>query len=502
MIALRVPGLLLALIFQTSAAALLRRGRLVAANRSLFDPALQHLLKPNHGLNSSTPPLFRFSASNSTSVSADEMAKRCHVSNDAVLARRSCMKAGTLNYPLNPCRTVEEPSVAKAYMIYRPVYTSKGPGWDCNVTAIQASHCHKGLSKEGDTECPVTSFDGFNKRVKAESPAYHDNETFIPTGENLKDPWSGMAIPPRNETNCGLLLTLTGTDEPSEAMKVQLQLAELTVCNYLHRFGFLMPNCDSKTVNETVAARNIENSKTTPPRKAPCEIRLHVPIPENETEVQDLSLVMALVAFSEVCKFGGATWWKDRPHYKASPSCEINHGGQPLLARLTYVGKDNFELCPWLQGPGDRDDWIECADRSFCNGDWHGWDCCAEHGGRVRCPKNYRFMCESATCGGRVYSGGLPGDPGQENCCLHSCELHGGWRGCPYTTMVAPLANPPDFESKVARAYNLGFNGVLLSILSLPDVNKMRFMFPSVVRSNFFTTYCVDFECVVNEMVR
>jgi hypothetical protein len=386
-------------------------------------------------------------------------------------------------------------------MIYRPKSESKGPGWDCNVTAIQASHCHKGLSKSGDTECPVTNFDGFNKRVKAESPAYHDNSTFLPTGADLKDPWSKSAIPSRADRNCGLLLTLTGTEEPSEALQIQLQLAEITVCDYLDRHGLLLPNCDSKTVNETVAARNVENSKETPQPRANCEIRLHIPIPESETEVEDLSLTMALVAFSELCTFGSTMWWKAKPGYKTSPGCQISHGNGPLLAKLGYVGKDNFQMCPWLQGPIDKDDIMWCADGSKCNGEWHGWDCCADHGGRVRCPKNYRFMCEAKTCGGRLHQGGLPGDPGEEHCCLHSCEIHGGWRGCPFTTMVIPL-NDDVFEDKVERSYNLGFPGVMTSILALQTVPKMRFMRPKTVRSNFYPNYCMDFECVVNEMVR
>jgi len=286
-------------------------------------------------------------------------------------------------------------------------------------------------------------------------------------------------------------------------MKVQLTLAEIAVCEYLAAQNLPMPNCDSKTVNETVTARNVANSLATPPRKANCEIRLHVPTPESETEVQDLSLAMALAAFSEVCTFAATTWWKDHPGYKTSPSCTINHGAQPILARLSYVGKDNYQMnCPWLQGPGEKDDVLECADGTTCNGEWHGWECCASHGGRVRCPKNYRFMCESATCGGQVYSGHMPGDGGEENCCLHDCSLHGGWRPCPYTTMVTPLAAPADFEAKVERVYNLGFSGMLTSILSLPHVSKMRFMHPMVVRQNFFQTYCLDFGCVVREMVR
>lgn len=410
------------------------------------------------------------------------------------------MKAGVLNYPSQPCKTIEQPSVGKAYLIYRPAYDTKGPGWDCNVTAVQASNCHTGISASGHTECPVTSFDGFHARVKAESPAYHDNATepFTPT----EDPWSKMTIPAKNETDCGLLITLTGSEKPSEAVAVQVRLAEITVCDYLARHGLPLPNCDSKTVNETIAARNVQNSLVTPARKANCEIRLHVPIPENEAEIPDLSLAMALAAFSEVCTFGGAQWWKDHPGYKTSPSCEVNHGQSPLLARLAYVGKNNFEMCPWLQGPGDEDDWMECADGSKCNGEWHGWECCAAHGGRVRCPKNYRFMCEAHNCGGRIHTGGLPGDPGEENCCLHDCSLHGGWRTCPFTTLVAPLSVPAEFESKAERAYNLGFPGVMISILALQDLHKMKFMRPAVVKQNFFPTYCLDFECVVNEYVR
>jgi hypothetical protein len=42
----------------------------------------------------------------------------------------------------------------------------------------------------------------------------------------------------------------------------------------------------------------------------------------------------------------------------------------------------------------------------------------------------------------------------------------------------------------------------LISVLALADLGKMRFMQPVVVRQNFFPTFCLDFECVVNEYVR
>ena len=51
--------------------------------------------------------------------------------------------------------------------------------------------------------------------------------------------------------------------------------------------------------------------------------------------------------------------------------------------------------------------------------DW-SWYCCRYKGGRAVCPKNYKYMCASKTCG-----------DGTEHCCEEYCtEEFGGDREC------------------------------------------------------------------------
>lgn len=86
---------------------------------------------------------------------------------------------------------------------------------------------------------------------------------------------------------------------------------------------------------------------------------------------------------------------------------------------------------------------LECSDGTTCT----GWSCCAEHGGRARCPPNKPLMCNGRTCGGDDY------------CCKETCEAHEGLRRCPGAgtlPAILMLGNSYTF-------YNGGVDGVLRS---------------------------------------
>ena len=78
----------------------------------------------------------------------------------------------------------------------------------------------------------------------------------------------------------------------------------------------------------------------------------------------------------------------------------------------------NNSACGWLT-PTDRENYLECGDGTFCEGTSQGWDCCNEHGGRKRCPKNTPLMCVEKKCAG-----------GTDRCCSTDCADAGGPRLC------------------------------------------------------------------------
>ena len=78
--------------------------------------------------------------------------------------------------------------------------------------------------------------------------------------------------------------------------------------------------------------------------------------------------------------------------------------------------------CEWLT-PTDQNDVLKCADGTYCNWNYQDNDCCSDHNGRARCPKNNPTMCAKKTC-----------VDGSDYCCAlnsTSCqEYSGGPRIC------------------------------------------------------------------------
>ena len=78
--------------------------------------------------------------------------------------------------------------------------------------------------------------------------------------------------------------------------------------------------------------------------------------------------------------------------------------------------------CVFLQ-TNPISDYMVCADRSSCNPDNDGWDCCARRGGRLQCPGSKPVMC-AGQCSGDFccdYEGDL------------SCTTAGGRRTCGFS---------------------------------------------------------------------
>ena len=75
--------------------------------------------------------------------------------------------------------------------------------------------------------------------------------------------------------------------------------------------------------------------------------------------------------------------------------------------------------------PTDRENYLECGDGTICEGASQGWDCCNEHGGRKRCPKNTPLMCVEKKCAG-----------GTDRCCSTDCADAGGPRLCGTFTIL------------------------------------------------------------------
>jgi len=94
----------------------------------------------------------------------------------------------------------------------------------------------------------------------------------------------------------------------------------------------------------------------------------------------------------------------------------------------TTTTTTTINSCPWTDGDSGEDMILECMDGTRCVafrevGDSDGWACCAEHGGRARCPRVLPFMCaESNSCA-----------DGTAHCCARhaaDCDAQGGLRGC------------------------------------------------------------------------
>lgn len=100
-------------------------------------------------------------------------------------------------------------------------------------------------------------------------------------------------------------------------------------------------------------------------------------------------------------KADGCTLW--------DPACSISPTATTTSTTLA---------CPWLE-PTDEEDKFECVDGERCA----NVTCCADHGGRARCPLSLPHMCSDRTCGqlGVIV----------DYCCARqSCEDFGGPRLC------------------------------------------------------------------------
>lgn len=64
------------------------------------------------------------------------------------------------------------------------------------------------------------------------------------------------------------------------------------------------------------------------------------------------------------------------------------------------------------------DSTLHCVDGTYCNPQTQQWTCCATHGGRLQCPKEFPRMCNQKNCGGNDY------------CCATWCEYYDGDRPC------------------------------------------------------------------------
>jgi hypothetical protein len=483
---------------------------------------------------------------------------------EAAMARAKCRKSQALEYPINPCRPNLDAVLAKVYQIYK---TEKSG--DCSATEIQASRCDTGVSPTWKSECPITRFDGFTQKVGG-TPGLQFHDTNPPvvaealagnlsslqvtgdatalsysvdddgagviingTGNGFVDPFTEFTIPLTSVfSDCGLLLTLTGTKKPSVMMRTQLLVTQLTVCNYIKERGLVMPECSSEATNNSVVTHDAEMSIQTPTRLAKCEIRLDVPKPMEEKHEKYLALPMALVALSEICHWG--KWDQLTPGESTTimNDCKINHGGSVLAAGLKYVGEssvdfgsimekrhglhpnetgdiykdvhDAFLGCPWKEGHSNEDDVLKCMDGHSCNIKYHGWDCCVQHGGRSNCPKNFPVMCQASHCGATPYLWPMHGPTvpkPSEHCCELDCTPLQGERVCMRSTILAPVEK--DYlETQLFQAYTLGFPGAIIALENKPMLSSMLSVRDTVVRSTFHDIGCYSFDCVVDQMMR
>jgi len=72
--------------------------------------------------------------------------------------------------------------------------------------------------------------------------------------------------------------------------------------------------------------------------------------------------------------------------------------------------------CDWQRPTTDQT--MHCVDGSYCNPKTDQWTCCATHGGRLQCPKDFPKMCNQMDCGGNDY------------CCATWCEYYDGDKPC------------------------------------------------------------------------
>ena len=104
-------------------------------------------------------------------------------------------------------------------------------------------------------------------------------------------------------------------------------------------------------------------------------------------------------------------------------------------------------------------DLLQCMDGSYCDASTLGWGCCANKGGRARCPPNYITMCNTPNqCGG-----------GTAYCCEMDCSSYGGNRPCP---SEGTCAGSMDIASD--NAYALYINGEYQANVKIPSSEFQR----------------------------
>ena len=137
-------------------------------------------------------------------------------------------------------------------------------------------------------------------------------------------------------------------------------------------------------------------------------------------------------------QYFGVAYWSTSGTEPASPTMRVcMSAAAPALASSTALGECDAaasqpasstqlqsDTCPWVRRPSTRahgtEPWttdtanlLQCMDGSYCDGATDGWGCCADNGGRARCPPNYPHMCNTPNqCG-----------DGTAHCCEWDCDI-------------------------------------------------------------------------------
>lgn len=120
-----------------------------------------------------------------------------------------------------------------------------------------------------------------------------------------------------------------------------------------------------------------------------------------------------------------------KPHMPPAALAETSHAKGTNLVRRSHraamymnasVGEASPRVdlgwapCEWQRPTTDEN--LHCVDGTYCNPHTDQWTCCATHGGRLQCPKDFPKMCFQMDCGGNDY------------CCAEWCEYYDGDKPC------------------------------------------------------------------------
>eukprot|EP01065_Artemidia_motanka_P035375 TRINITY_DN43297_c0_g1_i1.p1 TRINITY_DN43297_c0_g1~~TRINITY_DN43297_c0_g1_i1.p1 ORF type:complete len:492 (+),score=137.85 TRINITY_DN43297_c0_g1_i1:78-1478(+) len=131
-----------------------------------------------------------------------------------------------------------------------------------------------------------------------------------------------------------------------------------------------------------------------------------------------------------------ASGWKE-VDFRLAPGDTMYFAAEP------DAGTALDQVCEWQQ-PAPLAFHYQCHDGTQCNDGDQG-DCCKNHGGVARCPKEQPQMCTNVDCAG-----------GTEHCCVATaadCSAHGGPRACSalfvfdIQSRLAPPVHPPSPDS-------------------------------------------------------